>query len=399
MHYQFECRNNSECIAIYNVCDGIAQCIDASDEAIDLECHKSRFNVPNPTQIQQSINSGKIINSKQSETKSIETKAQPPISIYQHESRFPQTNRASHTLPVYNYPKTADSEITRSSDDHSIVPKKHNFSPSGERGVKNNYNSQYRGAWNQYYQPNDAYNGGDNRISSSGYLVEPEYNYGTNRDSSLNSGSYWPSLGRKQSYDISDQFLSSGSQPYLPLANKPQNIGDEWQQANDRDSNYYDRISRPVLNKPETMARPVSQETSSDSRINTKVRQMETQSALKTKKEPQNQKFEQQLKSQSKEESKKPLVQNQSTSYSHLASDKGYVKSPNIVAVSYMHDSSQQSGRETNSAVIALSLGLLVTALLIVLVGCRMKSFKRKIARRGRTLAHDADYLVNGMYL
>jgi hypothetical protein len=393
LHYQFECRNNSECIAIYNVCDGIAQCIDGSDEAIDLECHKSRFNVPNPNQIQQSINSGKIMNSKQSETKSIEAKAQPPISIYQHESRIPQTNRASHTLPVYNYPKTADSEITRSSD----VPKKHNFSPSGERGVKNNYNSQYRGAWNQYYQPNDAYNGGESRISGSGYLVEPEYlnSYGTNRDSSLNSGSYWPSFGKQQSYDLSDQFLSSGSQSYRPQ----QNTGDEWQQANDRDSNYYDRISRPTLNKPETMARPVSQETSSDSRINTKVQQMETQSALKTKKEPVDQKFEQQLKSQSKEEFKKALVPNQSTSYSHLASDKGYVKSPNIVAVSYMHDSSQQSGRETNSAVIALSLGLLVTALLVVLVGCRMKSFKRKIARRGRTLAHDADYLVNGMYL
>jgi hypothetical protein len=233
-------------------------------------------------------------------------------------------------------------------------------------------------------------------------LVEPEYlnSYGTNRDSSLNSGSYWPSFGRQQSYDISDQFLSSGGQPYSPLVNKPQqNIGDEWQQGNDRDSNYYDRISRPALNKPETMARPVSQETSSDSRTNTKVQQMETQSALKTKKESANQMFEQQLKSQSKEESKKTLVPNQSTSYSHLGSDKGYVKSPNIVAVSYMHDSSQQSGRETNSAVIALSLGLLVTALLIVLVGCRMKSFKRKIARRGRTLAHDADYLVNGMYL
>jgi len=399
LHYQFECRNNSECIAIYNVCDGITQCSDGSDEAVDLQCHKSRFNVPNPTQthiIPQSINSDRTINNKQSEIKTNQPKLEP--SIYQHESRIP-TNKASQSLPVYNYPKTTDSENSRSSDDQSIVPKKH-FTPSGERGLKNSYGSQYRGAWNQYYSPSDVYNGGDNRMSSSGYLTEPEYlnSYGSNRDSSPNSGSYWPSIGRQQSYDLSDQLLSPGSQSYL--SNKPQiNVADDWQQTNDRDSNYYDRISRPAI-KQENVARPVSQETSSDTKPYTKTQLTQNDSALKTNQEPSNRKFEQQLKSQSKnEDSKKPVVHNESPGYSHMASNKGYVNSANVVAVSYMHDSSQQSGRETNSAVIALGLGLCVTALLVLLVGCRMKSFKRKIARRGRTLAHDADYLVNGMYL
>lgn len=405
MHYQYECRNSSECIAIYNVCDGITQCSDGSDEAIDLECHKSRFNVPNPTQIvamPQNMNLDKTLNNKESEKKANEAKLEPSISIYQHESRIP-TNRASQALPVYNYPKTADSEKMRSSVEQTVVPKKHNFSPSGEREIKNGYNSQYRGAWNQYYQPNDAYNGGDSRLSSSGYLVEPEYlnSYGNNREPSANSGSYWPSNGRQQSYDLSDQLLSSGSQSYLPLSNKQQNIGDDWQQSND--NSYYDHISRTGINKQKTMVRPVSQETSSDSKPYQKPQQIQTQSALKAKQEKSDsgKQFEQQLKSESKQkdESNKQLTNNQPTGYSHLASNKGYIDSSNIVAVSYMHDSSQQSGRETNSAVIALSLGLFVTALLVVLVGCRMKSFKRKIARRGRTLAHDADYLVNGMYL
>jgi len=31
--FQFECRSTSECIAIYNACDGIPQCPDGSDEA------------------------------------------------------------------------------------------------------------------------------------------------------------------------------------------------------------------------------------------------------------------------------------------------------------------------------------------------------------------------------
>lgn len=87
-------------------------------------------------------------------------------------------------------------------------------------------------------------------------------------------------------------------------------------------------------------------------------------------------------------------------SYSHISShDKLMIKSPNIVAISYLHDNGPQNGRETNSAVIALTLGLFITSILIVIVGCRMKSFKKRIIRRGRSLAHDADYLINGMYL
>ncbi|KAJ8667569.1 hypothetical protein QAD02_009232 [Eretmocerus hayati] len=39
---QFECRSNEDCIAIYNVCDGIPQCPDGSDEAAELRCPPER---------------------------------------------------------------------------------------------------------------------------------------------------------------------------------------------------------------------------------------------------------------------------------------------------------------------------------------------------------------------
>lgn len=63
-------------------------------------------------------------------------------------------------------------------------------------------------------------------------------------------------------------------------------------------------------------------------------------------------------------------------------------------------DYPDENEQDNNSAVIALVLGLFITILLIVIVGYRMSSIKKRIQRRGgRTLAHDADYLVNGMYL
>lgn len=44
--------------------------------------------------------------------------------------------------------------------------------------------------------------------------------------------------------------------------------------------------------------------------------------------------------------------------------------------------------------------GMCVTAVTIVLVGCRMRTVRRRMRRGGKSAyAHDADFLVNGMYL
>lgn len=56
----------------------------------------------------------------------------------------------------------------------------------------------------------------------------------------------------------------------------------------------------------------------------------------------------------------------------------------------------------TNDAqgpIVALSLGLAITLMLLIFVGCRLRTVKKRI-RRGKALhSNEADYLINGMYL
>ncbi|XP_075150998.1 uncharacterized protein LOC142225111 [Haematobia irritans] len=52
-------------------------------------------------------------------------------------------------------------------------------------------------------------------------------------------------------------------------------------------------------------------------------------------------------------------------------------------------------------AVLSLTLGLLITAALAILIGCRMRTVGRRARRMGgkTPYSHEADFLVNGMYL
>ncbi|XP_049868114.1 uncharacterized protein LOC126368261 [Pectinophora gossypiella] len=51
------------------------------------------------------------------------------------------------------------------------------------------------------------------------------------------------------------------------------------------------------------------------------------------------------------------------------------------------------------AAVLLLVLGVAMTGAMGVLVGCRARAARRRLRRAGKPFAHDADYLVNGMYL
>lgn len=50
-------------------------------------------------------------------------------------------------------------------------------------------------------------------------------------------------------------------------------------------------------------------------------------------------------------------------------------------------------------AVLPLALGLAITALLLLMVACRLRLVKQKLKKARPITSEESDYLINGMYL
>lgn len=50
-------------------------------------------------------------------------------------------------------------------------------------------------------------------------------------------------------------------------------------------------------------------------------------------------------------------------------------------------------------AVLPLALGLVITALLLLMVTCRLRLVKQKLKKARPITSEESDYLINGMYL
>ena len=75
-------------------------------------------------------------------------------------------------------------------------------------------------------------------------------------------------------------------------------------------------------------------------------------------------------------------------------------KMPKVSATTHHVDVEHASVDAEAGAVLPLAIGLAVTACVLVLVACRVRTMKRKLRRRGKALTMDeSDYLINGMYL
>ncbi|XP_023235160.1 uncharacterized protein LOC111634583 isoform X2 [Centruroides sculpturatus] len=349
-HYQFRCQNSSDCIAIYNVCDGIPQCPDGSDESSDLHCPNSGIS-----------KSDSYSNSKEQskEVKQISTvvtessKLAQPVQI---------NGQASlHRTSEYEYPAQRqenmqwnDNYQLENDSDADIQSKSPGFMESQMYQQQNQWTDQ-----NPQYQSNQGYN--NNMLP---YIVKNQGSYNTLPKSKLPMQAHNYQSKSSSNGERDENFQSV--QPQYPLHN------DVYQQNNPT-------LYQPMIEIPSHSSPPPPP-----------ISYHETVSTVSSN----NQDL---MKSDKNQDVNK-------NSYIHTIkhqSSNRKIDIPHVgMSSAELQESIHKHSEESNSAMLALTVGLCVTALLLVLVGCRMRSIRRRLARRKRSaLVHDADYLVNGMYL
>ncbi|XP_023235159.1 protein kinase 4-like isoform X1 [Centruroides sculpturatus] len=456
-HYQFRCQNSSDCIAIYNVCDGIPQCPDGSDESSDLHCPNSGIS-----------KSDSYSNSKEQskEVKQISTvvtessKLAQPVQI---------NGQASlHRTSEYEYPAQRQEnmqwndnyQLENAQDTpHFFNHKYSNFlAANSNKNSNNNNNNNNHGAypnqWKDYY---DVYNGNVpqqlnyqdytnsyqnanrrypkghvsnnnhyNSYQDNGYYLThmeslPSYNENVRDDSDADIQSKSPGFMESQMYQQQNQWTDQNPQyqsnqgynnnmlPYivknqgsyntLPKSKLPMqahNYQSKSSSNGERDENFQSVQPQYPLhndvyqqNNP-TLYQPMIEIPSHSSPPPPPISYHETVSTVSSN----NQDL---MKSDKNQDVNK-------NSYIHTIkhqSSNRKIDIPHVgMSSAELQESIHKHSEESNSAMLALTVGLCVTALLLVLVGCRMRSIRRRLARRKRSaLVHDADYLVNGMYL
>ncbi|XP_071050612.1 uncharacterized protein [Onthophagus taurus] len=376
--FQFECRSNSECIAIYNACDGIPQCSDGSDEAPELGCPQE---IPTTLPPSTNINNRQVINVQTTKVDEIERSrpslvANPPPNQEQYHSFIPRQN-----IPVIQ----SQEEFVRSSI---------NDQRNGQIVSKVQLDSAQMPQFPQYVPPQSS----SNWIQHQSAQIIPQppqygdknshiFNHKANGlqvPEGLETSPIQQQYGEINTHDYPKYYGDAYRQPI-------QQVLDNWPQSPPAGISYRTGPFPPQLNPPQIA---IPQKTPQESSIQNWDAEEE--------KNPQHvqDKMAHELKQHSKEQSKtivrKDNEQKVAISANHERSTSKFVVADVIAERLEMKDGLAEA---PGGAILSLTLGLIITCLMAILIGCRLRVVRRRMRRGGKSYAHDADYLVNGMYL
>ncbi|XP_011638229.1 uncharacterized protein LOC105427930 [Pogonomyrmex barbatus] len=377
---QYECRSSGDCIAIYNVCDGIPQCADGSDEAADLVCPTEKPTIPPLIQIPN-----------------------PPADILQYQ----QIVNQHKPVPPY-YPAVPE-----------INPKTWDISNLAHQ-MSQPQNVLYPGQSVEVPQMQIHKNYG-----SSGYQWDYQPLYEQNKDPFVPANTI-----REQNINPYEQ------QPHIFNHKGPSVIGNnEVDRGLYVDSKHPYPAHFPLLNKPSWQENPVQFAPSVAPSFQHKQATDNAESLAKITTTPAcdtSEEHKNELINENKESVKQEEKTNIHPVLTHVKTNKQITEKPTLPAnVITKHNRAKESKDyktvivieehakahertdviaerlqiiendvlRPKGAVISLSLGLIATTITAALIVCRLRVVKRRGRCGHGPFAHDADYLVNGMYL
>lgn len=83
----------------------------------------------------------------------------------------------------------------------------------------------------------------------------------------------------------------------------------------------------------------------------------------------------------------------------HPVPETGQTQPPELLLVSLPFLLSTCPVFGPTGAILPLALGLIITALLLLMIGCRLRLVRHKLKKARPLNTEESDYLINGMYL
>ncbi|XP_074029340.1 uncharacterized protein isoform X2 [Leptinotarsa decemlineata] len=369
--FQFECRSTRECIAIYNACDGIPQCADSSDEAPELGCP---YSMTTPLPLPAHVNNPPA-------AVRYEANIQPPFIP-------PNTNQQPGYLQPQGPHESGQLQQAASRPEADFLR------PAND---PRNSRAQYEPVLQPFVPQLPAQPGGSNWISPQYNQMLPQVPQYVDKNSRIFNH-------KENGYQVPD------GQEISQVQYSAENVnGRDYPKMN----NYYGDNS---------YRQPIQQENWPSGGV---VYEQRNNPQEESRSQAQNVKNPSGLKSTPV---KVPIVRNENANPKHiqesLAQDLKHSKDsmehgsnvpekikitkhvhheqyPDVVAYKISDENDLEDGiaQTQKGAVLSVSLGLIITFIMAVMIGCRLKMVRRRIRKGGKAYAHDADYLVNGMYL